>query len=142
MPVPTNEAVMRRFWDEFWNNGDSAVVDAIVGDELRNWAEGEKRLLPKIRAAFPDGRWTVEAMVSDGDRVVSRVRLRGTHRSVFELTIRGVDLAVPPTGTVIDFAGASFDRVVDGKIREHAFVGDWLALAAQLGAVTRRAGAP
>ena len=54
MSSQDNKAVRRRFWDEFYSRGNVGVVDEIVGDELRDWREGEKDWMPTVRAAFPD----------------------------------------------------------------------------------------
>jgi predicted ester cyclase len=78
--------------------------------------------MPKVRAALPDAQWSVEELLSDGDKVVSRVRFRGTHRGVLDTTMHGVNLAVPPTGKVVEFFGVGIDRVANGKIVDQQFL--------------------
>ena len=135
MSSQDNKAVMRRFWDEFYSQGNVGVVDEIVGDELRDWREGEKDWMPTVRAAFPDTEWRAEEMFAEGDTVVSKLRFRGTHRGVFDAALHGVSMAVPLTGKVVEFTAVSIDRVVDGKVTEHHFESDVLSSAVQIGAV-------
>ena len=65
-----------------------AAVDAIVAadylhhdplmPEIRG-IEALKQLLAGLRPAFPDGRFTQEALLAEGDMAVMRWTFRGTH---------------------------------------------------------------
>lgn len=78
-------------------------------------------------SAFPDLRHTLEDQVAEGDKVVTRITLRGTHRGDFQ--------GIPPTGKQIEFTGVVTDCIRESKIVEHWGLLDMLTLLQQLGAV-------
>ncbi len=67
----------------------------------------------------------IELMVSDGDMVVGRFRLSGTHKSEF--------FDIPATGRRIEITGIDMLRLRDGKIVEFWYNEDTLGLFRQLG---------
>ena len=126
MSVEGNKAVVRRLWEEVWNRADLAVADQIFDAA---YAAHEKGSVPVIRAAFPDSHHTIEDLIAEGDKVVTRFTWRGTHRGEF--------MGVPPTGRHVAVGGIWIHRVEDGRIVEGREWGqlDWLGLLRQLGAV-------
>ena len=85
------------------------------------FADGVRRLL----AAFPDARNEIDDIVAEGDRVVVRWTMTGTHT--------GGGLGVPATGRAVRVAGITMSRVVDGRIAEHWIYRDDIAMLRQLG---------
>ena len=79
-----------------------------------------------FRAAFPDVRLEIEALVAEDDVVVARWTMSGTHTGVWG------DVAA--TGRKVRFTGVNFFRIADGKIAEMWNVRDDLGLREQLGA--------
>jgi steroid delta-isomerase-like uncharacterized protein len=84
-------------------------------------------------AAFPDAQETPEELVAEGDHVVVRHRISGTHQAPF--------LGVQPSGKRVSFVAVDFYRIVDGKIVEETSVADIFGLLQQLGAVPMPSGA-
>ena len=80
-----------------------------------------------MAAAFPDIQTTIEDLIAEGDKVVKRYTIRGTHRGEFQ--------GIPPTGKEVAFSSIEIDRMVDGKVSEHWFEMDLLGLMGQLGAI-------
>jgi steroid delta-isomerase-like uncharacterized protein len=78
-------------------------------------------------AAFPDLRHSVEEQVAEGDTVVNRLLVRGTHRGEFQ--------GIPPTGRAVEIAAVTIQRFAEGKIVETHLLFDTLGLLQQLGAV-------
>ena len=75
--------------------------------------------------AFPDLTVDIQDMITEGDRVVTRKVMRGTHRG---------DLwGAPPTGKEVQLEVIDIFRVADGKLAEHWTQLDVLAVARQLG---------
>jgi predicted ester cyclase len=66
--------------------------------------------------------------VTEGDKVVSRFRARGTHQSETE------DLG-PPTGNRTEITGISMSTVIEGKIVEDWTNYDAMGMMHQLGMV-------
>ena len=85
-------------------------------------------------AAFPDLRHAVEDQVAEGNTVVNRLLVRGTHRGEFQ--------GIPPTGRAVEIAAITVQRFADGKLVEMHLLVDTLGLLQQLGAVPAPGQAP
>ena len=84
--------------------------------------------LRMIVGAFPDLHSEVEDVVAEGDRVVLRNRLSGTHAG---------DLGgIGATGRAIAWDTVQILRIQDGRVAEAWFVTDTLALLRQVGAIS------
>jgi steroid delta-isomerase-like uncharacterized protein len=131
-----NKAIALRFYEEIWNNGNFDAADELVAaDYVRHdlrpgeappGPAGQKAVAAKFRAAFPDVRMDVEALVAENDLVVARWTITGTHTGAWG--------EVAPTGRTVRFSGVNFFRIADGKIAEIWNVRDDLGLREQLGA--------
>jgi steroid delta-isomerase-like uncharacterized protein len=132
--VEANKALMRRFYEEFWIKGNADAADDIIAENIRHqqlppgWPEGRagvKELVRAWRRGFPDMREEVELMIGEGDWVLGRFRLTGTHRGEFQ--------GVPPSGRRVDIQGLDLVRIADGRIVEWIYHEDALGLFDQLG---------
>ncbi len=135
MSAEGNTALLRRYVDQVWHQGNLSALDDFLAPGYRRHVsptaqpltrEGQMQRLAGFRAAFPDAELTVEDVLADDDRLAFRSTLRGTHRGAF----RGV----APTGSRV--AGSLVDVV---RIEEDRFVEQWggpdvLDLPRQLGA--------
>ena len=77
--------------------------------------------------ALPDVELTAEDVVSEGDKVAVRYRIRGTHSD--EL------MGVPATGNKVDVEGQSFFRFENGQVAERWQSLDAMTLMTQIGAI-------
>jgi steroid delta-isomerase-like uncharacterized protein len=77
--------------------------------------------------AYPDIHVAVEDVIADGDKVVSRHTVTGTHL--------GEHLGVAPTGRAVSYQEIFVFRVADGRIAEVWGVVDVFAQLRQLGAI-------
>jgi steroid delta-isomerase-like uncharacterized protein len=130
-----NEALARRFFEEFCNGRDTAVADEIVAADYvahgpqappAEGPEGVKARVAVYQDAL-DGHWDIQEVQSTGDRVVVRWIGRGTHN--------GELMGVPPTGADIAVEAITILRIADGQIAEEWTVWDALGLLQQVGAV-------
>ena len=85
---------------------------------------GARQLFVMLKAAFPDLAFAVEDTVTEGDRIVARVRARGSQQGAF--------LDIPPTGKPVEYSLIEILRIADGKIAERWGVADWLSVIQQL----------
>jgi steroid delta-isomerase-like uncharacterized protein len=137
-----NESVVRRLLEEVFNRGSTDLLTELVaadhvghdpfGDHYG--PEGLRIAVVEYRVAFPDLRVTVEDLVTEGDKVVHRFTLWGTHAGPF--------MGIPPTGRVVTAAGIAIDRLAGGKVAESWVSLDALNLLRQLGAVQTLARRP
>jgi steroid delta-isomerase-like uncharacterized protein len=88
--------------------------------------EEAKQFIAMFKSAFPDMHATVEDVVAEGDKVVTRVTLRGTHQGE-------VEEFGPPTGRQVEIEGITIHRIEDGKIAEEWNSYDNLSMMQQLG---------
>ena len=140
MSAEKNKAIIRRFVEEVQNGGDLTVLDEIAAADYVNHTappgvlpdrEGLKQLTAMFRRAFPDGRITIEDLVAEGDRVVTRKTFRGTHR--------GELMGIQPTGRTVAIQLIDIVRLADGKAVESWSAADDLGMLQQLGTLAPRA---
>jgi len=94
---------------------------------MQHGLEGHKAIVRLFRSVFPDLRWDIDDLIAEGDRVVARTTMRGTHRGDF--------FGIPPTGRSVEMRGVHIMRIADGQIIEHWGSNDDLGLMRQLGAI-------
>ncbi len=132
-----NKALVERWLEELWNQGNFAVAEELLSADFRRHSEGYPASGPQAYAAivkschdgFPDTRIVqVDELIADGDRVFVRWRWTGTHLAEF----RGV----AATGKPIDVLGEDVIRIQDGRITDIWPLFDPLRLMLQIGAVT------
>jgi steroid delta-isomerase-like uncharacterized protein len=131
-----NKALVRRFVDEVQSGGNTDLIDAICSAEFVNHSappglpadlEGIKILTAMFRGAFPDSYFTVEDMIAEGDKVVTRKTFHGTHEGEF--------MGIPPSGRTVNVSLIDVVRISDGRVVEHWSVGDNLGMMQQLGGI-------
>jgi steroid delta-isomerase-like uncharacterized protein len=87
--------------------------------------EGFKETMSKFLTAFPDMDYTVDAVIAEDDKVVTRYRGTATHE--------GGLMGIPPTGKEIELKGTIIWRIEDGQIAEAWGEWDFMNLLKQLG---------
>ena len=131
-----NKAVLRRFYDEFFNGGNLDVADKIIAPDcplyfgsmfMGNGPEAFKQTRTMMYGGFPDLHWTIEEMVAEGEKVAERLTARGTHEGEF--------MGVAPTGKRVEFQGQAIFHISEGKVLECRGMPDMLGLMQQIGAV-------
>jgi predicted ester cyclase len=106
-----NKAIMRRWWAEFWNQGDDSLVEELVAPNFSNHPAGNvipakdpetlRNQVISWRATFP-GQMTVDSLIAEGDLVAARLTWRGVHKGEF--------MGIPPTGNPIELTLMAFER--------------------------------
>src|SRR5436853_7123174 len=135
MSTETNKVLVRRFYEEGFNQRNLALVDELCTiDHLfhntpatLHGREEFKHLLSVYLTAFPDARFTVEDAIAEGDRVASRYTFRGTHQ--------GDLMGIAPTGKQVTVTGIIINRIINGKSEEGWLNFDALGMLQQLGVV-------
>jgi len=78
-------------------------------------------------AAFPDYNNTIEDMIAEDDKVVTRFTFSGTHKGEY--------MGIPATGKEIVLTSIMISRIVEGKIAEEWQEFDGYSFMRQLGAI-------
>ena len=135
MSTETNKAAVRRFRDAL-NAGDldeavavfspNAVVH-VSGAPDPLTVEGFRQFGRAMLSAFPGGTSTVEDVIAEGNKVVSRITYRAIHT--------GDLMGMPPTGKSVTVSETIIDQFADGKIVESWRLFDQMAMMQQLGVI-------
>jgi steroid delta-isomerase-like uncharacterized protein len=135
-PMSTaNKALLQRFFEEMYTQGDLRVGDQIVGINYVNHnpapgeapgREGLKAFVAYLHRAFADLNITIQDQVAEGDRVVTRFTIRGIQEGEFA--------GLPPAGKPIAVTAISIHRIHNGQIQEGWLKWDALGMMQQLGA--------
>jgi predicted ester cyclase len=89
--------------------------------------EQYKQVAAALYKAFPNFDTTIEDILAEGDKVVARLTMRGTHKGEY--------LGVAPTGKKFTEAAICIFRIAGRKIAEAWAVHDTLGLMIQVGAI-------
>ena len=140
MSAEQNKAVLRQAYDAI-NRNDLDALDEIVASDIADHdpapgqgpgLEGVKGYFSSLHAAFPDVHMDVEDMIAEGDKVVARVSVGGTHQGEF--------MGIAPTGNRVTITGIDILRISDGKVVEHWGRFDDLGMMQQLGVMEQPSG--
>ena len=88
---------------------------------------GLKQYVTAFRTAFPYLHITFEDQVVEGDKVATRITLRGTHTCELE--------GIPAKGRKVTITSIRIDRLETGKFMETLISSDILGLLQQLGVI-------
>ena len=133
MSVEENKNLVRRY-QEAYNSNHLDDLDEIVAPEvltpkimpgLPPGIEGAKAVHRTSLLGMPDWHTAIDELVAEGDKVVARITMTGTHTGDF--------WGMPATGKSVKFTGMYMVRIADGKIVEHWGEEDGVALLQQLG---------
>ncbi len=113
-----NKEVVRCFVEEVVNCGDTRrIADLVTESHIRHGLDGDfygpegvRIDLAEYWSGFPDLRVVVEDLIAEGDRVVSRFVLHGTHVNPF--------LGLAPSGNAVTVPGIAIDRLAGGRLAE------------------------
>jgi hypothetical protein len=133
---------LKAFWRRFvqeCNKGKAAMLAVIdescatnivfhgaTGMDIRGLKDF-KQYMSSWFEAFPDGHMAIDDLVVEGDKVVARYTLTGTHKGEF--------MGIPPTNKKVTIWAIEIDRVVGGKCVEGWSRMDTLGFMQQLGVI-------
>ncbi|KAH7376092.1 hypothetical protein B0T11DRAFT_271580 [Plectosphaerella cucumerina] len=122
---------------EFINSGDETIGSEVVSDSavfhvpfgpgaLQGLA-GYMQILGMMRGAYPDIQWSLEETVVEGQLVVARFSITGTHLGDF--------FGHKATGRPIRSQAMNLYKFSDGKIVEERGLPDMFGMMVQIGAI-------
>jgi steroid delta-isomerase-like uncharacterized protein len=134
-----NKAAFRRVLDAT-NTHDGELISKTIDEVFRpdvlirtplpiqaTGAQAIKEVFATLQRAFPDLHVAVEDLIEEGDKVVARNTVTGTHRGEY--------LRLPPTGKSVTYNEIFILRFVDGRIAETWGVVDVLSQLRQLSVI-------
>jgi steroid delta-isomerase-like uncharacterized protein len=136
MSTETNKQLVERGFQGLMNRGELALADELVSADFVNHEAppdaprgpaGLRGMVTMLRTAFPDFHIEVAELIAEGDKVVARTTLQGTHTGPY--------VGIPPTGRPFVQDQIHIFRFADGKAVEHRAVRDDLGMLQQLGVI-------
>ncbi len=136
MSSDQNKATVRRFLEQVWGEGNTALLSDLVDVNIADHnpmpgqapgVDGQRQAVNLFHSAFKDVRANIEYLIAEGDKVVDHWTVSATHNGDF--------MGIPSTGKSIRLTGTDIFRLADGKIVEIWHVEDIAGLMQQLGAL-------
>jgi len=144
MSVDSNTALVRRLYEEGLNRRDAAAAAAFYAHDAKNHGRtvgrtGMQRVFESLFSVFPDFHYRLEDATAEGDRVVCKVTMTGTHLGPPTLpeVFGGMLKGILPTRKRVQVLNFHSFRIRDEQISEHAAVRDDLGMLLQLGLLKR-----
>ena len=144
MSIEVNKRLIQRLMIEGHNRQDADAASAFYTEDASNHLRivgraGMKAVFETLYAVFPDFHYRILESTAEGDRVVCKMEMTGTHRGrpVLREAFSGMLNGVAPTGKSVKVLQFHGFRLRDGLIAEHAAVRDDMGMVLQLGVVQR-----
>jgi steroid delta-isomerase-like uncharacterized protein len=131
-----NKALARSSWEEIVNKQNPQAIEEVYApnfvwhepDQDIQGYEQARQFVSAFFKGFPDINISVEDVIAEGDKAVTRYTIRGTHQGETEEF-------GPPTEKQMELKGITVHRIEDGKIVEEWEAYDNLSVMQQLGLV-------
>jgi predicted ester cyclase len=120
------KALSRRWLEDGYGRNDASVLEELMPLQMLEESSWREQIAA-FHGAFPDLTAKVEEQLSEGDRVMTRVTLRGNHT--------GDLLGLPPTGKRIELTLVELHTWKDGQIADLWNSFHPVLVLAQLGAI-------
>jgi steroid delta-isomerase-like uncharacterized protein len=123
--------LVARFYDEVLNQQQLDVMEQLFDPDFVEHGtppvtglEGFRSFIRGLVEGLPDVHLTVADWIAEGDRVVARCSVTGTHHGEF--------LGFPPTGKPISWTSIHIWRVANGRLLERWSEADVLGIVEQV----------
>ena len=136
MSPETNKAIVRRMFEQVWNERrvdlieefyTEDVVQHLVGIPSKPGLESVREAASMILNAFPDLQHAIDDEIAEGDKVVNRWKMTGMHPG----ELNGVSAA----GKQVIQSGVTIFHLSNARVDEFWLLTDNLKLMRQLGVI-------
>lgn len=133
MSIEDNKNIVRRYQEAYNTQNFEALAEVVAADVrtpnmiagMPPGLEGAIAVHKTTLLGMPDYQTTIEDLIAEGDKVVARVTMTGTHTGDF--------WGIPPTGKQVHLTAIYIVRIADGKIVEHWGEEDGVKVLRELG---------
>lgn len=132
MSIETNKAIVRRYLEQVYNERRLDLVEEFLVEGIEFHGAGvapgltaARQWVARLAAAFHEQHVTIDDVIAEGDRVVVRSTLTGTHQGEMK--------GIPATDNLVTQRSITIFRLAKGKIVEGWFSSDNLSMMEQLG---------
>ncbi len=129
------KALLREVIERVWHRGDIGFIDKAYSPDFaarvpRSDFQGVadyKAYVRETLEGLPDIYFYIKDQYVDGDHLISRFQMTGTHTGEF--------LGLPPTGRTVDVEGVSIHRFAGFRFLESWTIWDVLGMCHEIGLV-------
>ena len=134
--VKANKQMVDRFFFDAWNAKRPEVLKELFAPNFVNrnplkgqmaGIDGVRQFISRFHTAFPDISLSADLTLAEGDKVVTRWTVRGTHKDTF--------MDIPATNRFITTTGINIFSVRGGQISEGWGQWERAAMLEQLGVI-------
>ncbi|MDX1412351.1 MAG: ester cyclase [Nitrospirales bacterium] len=137
MSIEENKNIVRRYQQIYNSNQLDELTEVVAEDTLTpkimpgfgEGLEGGRNIHRTTLIGMPDWHTQIDDLIAEGDKVVARITMTGTHTGDF--------YGIPATGVRVEFTGIYVVRIENGKIVEHWGEEDAVGLLTQLGVMPK-----
>ena len=139
MSAEENKALVRHWFAQL-DERNLAIIDELLPvdyldhnpplPDMPPGREGVWQASLALAAAFPDAVHTIEDQMAEGDKVMTRLKVRAT--------FLGECLGFQPTGKLVEVSGIAVHRVARGQLVEHWAHMDMTGFMKQIGEGTEQ----
>lgn len=133
--IEEHKQLIQRLFDEVWNQGKLDTIDEIYDRDFvavypppidfGTGREGLRALVIQMRNAFPDYHEEIKELIAEGNKVVARFTVQGTHQGPLG--------KIPPTGKRVCYEEIAIFTIDQGKVISQRGIPDLVQLFQQLG---------
>ena len=134
MSTETNKATVRRYFEEVIGAGRADLIEEFMvegielhGTGLPPGLSAIQQFVAVLDTAFPDRHLSIDDVLAEGDKVVVRTTMTGTHQGEMQ--------GIPATGKPVTQPAITIFRLTNGKIAEGWYASDNLSMMQQLGVI-------
>ncbi|MFN8418040.1 MAG: ester cyclase [Anaerolineae bacterium] len=137
MSAEQNKSIVRRWVENGWNEQNVALIDELFTPDFVQHEPGAPLPVSNIEelklfvnaylTALPDTHFVIDDLFAEGDKVVWRFTVTGTHN--------GALFGIPATGTRAQVTGIIIFRLVGSKMAEAWLNLDTLGMLQQIGVI-------
>jgi predicted ester cyclase len=133
-----NKEVIRNLYENILNNRKLELLNDLIAEEYTSSqgfqkAVGFKQQIVELLQGFPDAQWQVDELLSEGNKVMVKQQLNGTHAGQFQ--------NITATGKRISTKGIAIYELRDGRIINQQIQTDRFGFLQQLGVLPTGLGA-
>jgi steroid delta-isomerase-like uncharacterized protein len=132
MSTATNKAIIRSYIHQVYNERRHDLVEEFLVEGIEFHGAGiapgvaaVEKWVAALAAAFPDQHVTIDDVIAEGDKVVVRSTLNGTHQGGIQ--------GIPATGNPVIQPSITIFRLTKGRIAEGWLAADNLSMMRLLG---------
>ncbi|GAA4302970.1 hypothetical protein GCM10023143_05820 [Compostibacter hankyongensis] len=128
-PETTNKEIIRNLYENILNNRKIELLNDVISPDYVGiggvkGVAGFSSTVLSVIAGFPDIEWTIEDMVSEGDKIIVRWHWNGTNTAPF----RGI----PASNKKVTDNAIVIYQLKDGKVTNAWLQGDRLGVLTQI----------